>query len=224
MRRRLVLTTAVLTFALAPPAVAGTYTVTACMENPNEGAPGNGSWAGEAFDPFVTTSTSCPGAGIVTRLNLGAGNAWHGASARNSFTAPAGNRIIGITADMQFNATRGWYAGLLDGASWITCATNCSSLGQWVRHSYATNAPQLFAQVTCGASGGCPHYAQDGYFAMKNVRITVADDNAPSVAITGGSVTQPGWHAGDQTVQIAASDASGIVTTEVFVNGMFTTT
>jgi hypothetical protein len=53
---------------------------------------------------------------------------------------------------------------------------------------------------------------------MKNVTVTVADDIAPSVAITGGSVTQPGWHTGDQTLQVSASDSAGITYVNVFVN------
>ena len=222
MKRLLVLTTAVLTFVLAPPASAGTYTVTACQENPNDGATGNGSWAAELWDPFVTAYTACPGEGITTRMTTGSGNAWNGASARHTFTAPPGNRVIGITADFRVNATRGWYAGLVDSSpSWIWCGPSCSTWGQYVRHSVSTNTQQLFAQVTCGRPEGCPRTNPDGIFAMRNVTVTVADDNAPSVAITGGSVTQPGWHTGDQTLQVSASDPAGIKVVEVFVNQAF---
>jgi len=220
MKRLLILTTAVLTFALAPPASAATYTVTACQENPNDGATGNGSWIADMSDPFVTSYTSCPDEGIVTRMTTGPGNAWNGASSRHTFTAPPGNRIIGITADIKVNAIRGWYAGLVDSSpSWIWCGPSCTSFGQYLHYSLATNTQQLFAQVTCGRAEGCPRFAPDGVMAMKNVTVTIADDIAPSVAITGGSVTQPGWHTGDQTVEVSASDSAGIAMVRVAVNG-----
>jgi hypothetical protein len=222
MKRLLVLTTAVLTVSLAPPAGAGTYTVTACQGNPNDGATGNGSWVADMSDPFVSSYTACPGEGIVTRMSTGSGTAWNGASSRHTFTAPPGNRVIGIAADLKFNATRGWYAGFVDSSpSWIWCGPSCTSFGLYLHYSLGTNTQQLFAQVTCGRPEGCPRFASDGVLAMKNVTVTVADDIAPSVAITGGSVTQPGWHTGDQTVQFAASDSAGARFVRFYVNQAF---
>ena len=93
-----------------------------------------------------------------------------------TFTAPPGNRIIGITADFKFNSTRGWYAGFVDSSpAWIWCGGELLEPRpvDAVRR-FATNTQQLFAQVTCGSSSGCPRFNQDGDVAMKNMTVTVA--------------------------------------------------
>ncbi len=221
MKRQLVLATAVLMFSLAPPAGAGQYQVKACFGNAAQGPTVNGSWSADmAPDPFVTAYTACPGEGIVTRMLTGPGTAWQGASARHTFTAPPGTRIVSFNANLKFNSASGWYAGFVDSSpSWIWCGPSCTSFGQFFGTSFATNTEQLFAQVTCGRVGGCPRPFQDGMLVMKDITVTVQDDTLPSVAITGGSVTQAGWHSGEQTVQFAASDSAGIRSANVFVDG-----
>jgi len=221
MKRLLILTTAVLTFALAPPAYAGTYDVKACFQDSGAGYVGNSSWVADmAPDPFVRAYTACPGEGIVTRMVPGSGNAWNGASARHTFTAPPGNRVLKIHADLKFDSARGWYAGFVDSSpSWIWCGPSCTSFGQYWETSVQMNTQQLFAQVTCGRPEGCPRIAQDGEITMRNITVTVLDEVAPSVAVTGGSVTQPGWHTGDQTVEFSASDSAGVEFVHVYVNG-----
>ena len=125
MKRLLVLTTAALTLALAPPATAGEYKVKACFSDGNVGPTGNASWYVDSpFTPYVATYSSCPGEGIVTRMSGGSDTAPYGASARQTFAAPAGTRVKHIKAKIKINSERGWYAGIVDASwswtSWIT--------------------------------------------------------------------------------------------------------
>jgi hypothetical protein len=55
---------------------------------------------------------------------------------------------------------------------------------------------------------------------MRDVRVTLEDNDPPSVAINGGSITQPGWHTGNQDVGYTAWDASGIRSFELYVDGV----
>jgi hypothetical protein len=221
MKRLLALTTTALALALAPPASAGTYDVKACFTDPGGGPAVNASWVADTpFTPYVATYTACPGEGIVTRMSGGTGSAPYGASARHAFTAPPGTRIVHFRGNLRFDSARGWYAGFVDSSPrWVWCGAGCTSFGQYWGTDFATNTPQLFAQVTCGSGSGCPRASQDGIIAMRDVVVTVADDVAPGVAITGGSVTAPGWHSGNQHVQFSASDATGISAVEVIAGG-----
>jgi hypothetical protein len=222
MKRLLVLTTTTLTFALAPPASAGEYSVKACFSDPRLGPAGNGSWYVDSpYTPYVATYSSCPGEGIVTRMSGGSGSAPYGASARHTFAAPGGTRIKNVKAKIKVNAEYGWYAGVVDDTPrWIWCGNSCTSWGQYWDFSFGVNSPRVFAQVTCGNGSGCPRSAQYGIIAMQDVEVTVGDDVAPSVAITGGSVTAPGWHRGNQDVGISSSDSAGIRAAEAHVGGV----
>ena len=222
MRHLLALTTVVLTFVPASPAGAGEYTVRACFSDGRAGPTGNASWyADTPFTPYVATYSSCPGEGIVTRMSGAADTAPYGASARQTFVAPGGTRVKNIKAKIKINAERGWYAGIVDSTPrWIWCGGGCSSWGQYWDFSIGANSQQVFAQVTCGNGGGCPRSGQYGIVAMTDVEVTVGDDSPPGVAITGGSVTTPGWHRGDQSVQFSAWDSSGIKTIESHISGV----
>ncbi len=166
--------------------------------------------------------TACPpGEGIVTRMTGGTERAPYGASARHTFTAPPTTWVKNIRARIKINAEGGWYAGFVDSnPRWIWCGNNCTTWGQYVEGvSVDARSHQVFAQVTCGNGSGCPRTGQYGIIAMQDVEVTVGDDTPPGVSITGGSVTQPGWHRGDQTVQFSAGDGSGISTIQAHANG-----
>ena len=182
MKRLLALTAALLTFSSAPPASAGEYKVKACFSDPRLGPTGNASWfADTPFTPYVTTYTVCPGEGIVTRMSGGSGNAPYGAGARHAFTAPPGTRIKNVSANIKINAEHGWYAGFVDSTPrWIWCGNALQQLRVSTGpSSVAANTSRLFAQVTCGNGGGCPRAAQYGIVAMRDVEVTVEDNDAP---------------------------------------------
>jgi hypothetical protein len=194
MKRLLALAITATALAIPAPASAGTYDVVACT-----GPFGNGSWGTDAPTGWATAYTSCPGEGIVTRM-VGRGDyakAPYGVGARHIFTAPPTTAIVGFRANVRQNSAYGWYAGLVDSSPrWIWCGGACTTWGAYQPVNVGMSTPQLFAQVTCGNPSGCPTVALDGVMAMRDVVVTVRDDTAPSVSITGGSVTAAGWHRG----------------------------
>ncbi len=217
MKALLALTTAALTFALASPAVAGEYTVRACAPDA-----GNASWYVDVpYSQYVTSYTSCPGEGIVTRMSGGSGNAPYGASSRHTFVAPPGTWVKNIAAKIKVNAERGWYAGFVDWTPrWIWCGASCSSWDQYWDFNIGASTQQVFMQVTCGNGGGCPRSGQYGIVAMQDVKVTVGDNGLPGVDINGGSVTAGGWRRGDQDVHFATWDDSGLQTVHALVDGV----
>jgi hypothetical protein len=219
MKHLLVLTTAVLTFALAPPAFAGAYDVQACHIGAAYPLSGNNSWVPDLPSPYLANLVECPGSGITSKLHLGSDRVPYGTSTRFTFTAPAGTAISRFRGHVQVNAARGWYAGFVDASpQWIYCGAGCSTLGTYQYVDLAMETPRLFAHMTCGDFAGCPRFAQDGFLAMRNVTVTIVDYVPPEIAITGGSVSAPGWHTGDQTVAFAATDSAGVRYAEVLVN------
>ena len=211
MKHLLVLTTAVLTFALAPPASAGTYDVLACRSDQIDNRRGNNSWVPDSPSPAFDNVSLCPESGIVSRLRLASDRVPYGTSTRFSFTSPPGTRIFRYQGLIQLNAARGWHAGFVDATPrWIYCGANCSTLGQYIGVDLSVDSTQLFAQVTCGDLSGCPRFAQDGFLSMRQVAVSIADYVLPDVAITGGSVAASGWHVGDQTAALEARDSTGV--------------
>jgi hypothetical protein len=222
MTRLLVLTTAVLTFALAPPASAadpipGEYNVQACFEDRGIG---NGAWVAHApQSAYVTAYTSCPGEGIVTRMSGGSGNAPQWSGAEHMLTAPPGTRITRLWGDFRFHSQNGWAAGFIDDSDWVWCGTGCTSFGSYWNTNIWLDTPKIRAHVVCLNAGGCPRADQFGILAMKNVTVTIKDPTPPSVAITGGTVLEPRWQNGDQTIQVSATDATGLRALRLSIDG-----
>jgi hypothetical protein len=209
MKHLLVLTTAVLTFGLAPPASAGDYNVQACFDS--GGVAGNGAWTHYSSSGHVAAYSHCPGEGIVTRITGGPERAPKWATADSTFTAPPGTRITRLWGDFRINTGQGWYAGFVDDTdTWLWCSSSCSTWGTFQPINIWLDSSHVRAHVVCGAEGGCPRNALYGDLAMKNVTVTLNDPTPPTVAITGGSVTKFGWNTGDQTVEVAATDSTGI--------------
>ena len=214
MKRLLVLTTAALTFALAPPAMAGEYNVQACFSA--GGVAGNGAWVADSPpNNYVTAYTSCPGEGIVTRMSGGTGTApqWSGAS--HTLTAPPGTRITRLWGSFRFHSQNGWAAGIIDDVDWIWCGIGCTSFGSYWDTNIWLDTPRIRAHVICMDAGGCPRTSQFGILAMRDVTVTINDPTPPTVAITGGSAVRSGWLSGDQSVGVTASDSTGIRTVSV---------
>src|SRR5215208_4060014 len=215
MKRLLALTTAAPTAGLAPPAIAGTYQVRACGD-----AIGNGSWVPHVSNGYVTAYSSCPGEGIVTRMSGGSERAPNFSGAFQEFTAPPGTRITHLSGNFLFNSQNGWNLGFIDDSvRWAWCGGSCTSFGSYWTTNISLNTSWVRAHVVCFNGNGCPRSNQDGILAMRDVAVTIDDPTPPAVAITGGSVTSPGWRNGDQDVYLSASDATGIRAVRVFVDG-----
>ncbi|MEA2132201.1 MAG: hypothetical protein QOC68_110, partial [Solirubrobacteraceae bacterium] len=138
MIRRLALVAACLTLAviatasLAPAALAGQYTVTACFDTINH------SWQPYASNGAVTSYIDCPGGvsvngrlteGMVARNTGGPASAPAYSNAKVYFDAPAGARIVRVTGEINQTSTGGWEAGIRDEGMgrWLWCGSGCQS-------------------------------------------------------------------------------------------------
>lgn len=221
MRGRAALAIAIATIAIAPgTAGAGTYQVKACFNQPGVGWFGNEAWAAEPSNGFVISYAECPEAGMVSRMTGGPGNAPWGVRASHGIAAPPDTRIVGFSGQVMVNELRGWYAGLADAAKpvWVWCGTGrCSTWGTYVPVNIGLDTTLLHAQVVC--AGSCPRDKLDGIVAVRDAVVTIADNTQPTVEITGGLTSPSGWLRGDQQVQFAARDNTGIREVEIFVDG-----
>ncbi len=144
-------------------------------------------------------------------MSGGPGKAPYGATARFVFTPPPGTSVQRFRGSVEAFAWDGWHAGIVDSTPrWVWGGGPYTT---WENYNWVDIYPrtgQLFIQVTCGNTSGCPRNALLGYVYAKDLLVTVEDNVAPNVAITGGSVTRGGWRNGDQSVSFAGSDATGI--------------
>ncbi len=132
MKRRLVLTTAVLALSLAPPATAGEYEVRSC-----DGSYGNSAWQADVDNGYVTAYSSCPGEGIVTRSSGGAEYAPNLVDAYHQLNAPPGTRIVRLRGDFRFHSQNGWVIGFVDDTPrWAWCGRSCTSFGSYCVHRH----------------------------------------------------------------------------------------
>jgi len=216
MKRRFVLSTAVLALSLAPPAMAGEYEVRSC-----DGSYGNSAWQADVDNGYVTAYSSCPGEGIVTRSSGGAEYAPNLVDAYHQLNAPPGTRITRLRGDFRFHSQNGWVIGFVDDTPrWAWCGRSCTSFGSYTYTDIGgLNTSWIRANVVCFTSNGCPRSQQFGILAMRNVVVTISDPTAPGVAITGGSLAAPGWRRGNQDLQLSGSDASGVKQIDLFVDG-----
>ena len=210
-----------ITATLAAPATAsaGTYEVRACHGS----SIGNGSWGVEVTNEFASATAGCGAEGLVVSNTISSNRAPIYAGARLSMTAPPGTYIWNFRADVNQNAMHGWHAGLtVDNGSWIWCGPNCTSWGMFTPEDAYMETSVLRAQVICADSNGCPRPARNGLLAMRERgRDDRRDDNAPSVAITGGSIAADGWHRGDDRTSLyAATDSTGVRRMQRFVDGV----
>jgi hypothetical protein len=212
---------AIATIALLPgSAGAATYQVKACFNQPGAGWFGNEAWAPEPPNGFAISYSECPAAGMVSRMTGGSGNAPWGVRAGHGIAAPPDTRIVGFSGEVMVNELRGWYAGLADAEKpvWVWCGTGrCSTWGTYVPVDIDLDTTLLQAQVVC--AGFCPRDKLDGIVAVRDAVVTIADNTQPTVEITGGLASPSGWLRGDQQVQFAARDNTGIREVEILVDG-----
>jgi hypothetical protein len=220
-----ILTLAVAVLALLPPpAVAGTYDVTACF------GPENASWTAFKPGPGVVPYVSCPGGidaergvageGLYVRNVLGAGMASPGAAAGWHFDAPPGTTITGIAFDGRLLRNPGWHAGLQDAATerWLWCGTECStSANHWVHDEvHGLSTTRLATLVRC-VSAYCRRDRLQAFVGLRNVRVTLDDPAPPALGPLAG--VGDGWVGGRLEIAADASDASGLRAERIEVDG-----
>ena len=211
--------------ALPSEAGAGQYTVAACFSGINN------SWQPNRSNGSADAFVECPGGvSIGGRLTqgMGARNTGGGSSApayssaKLVFDAPPGARIVRLAGEINQSSTGGWQAGIRDeaGGRWLWCGTGCvSTFGLWTPFDIGgLSTSRVSALVICGQSA-CSRSALYGLAALRNVNVVIADDTPPNVTIAGGSLAAGGWRRGWQNVVVAASDAVGVRSTTVLVDG-----
>jgi hypothetical protein len=209
--------------ALPSSASAGTYVVKACFSN---GV--NNAWYSFRHTEFADAYFDCRGSsspgvgvepGLVARNTGGSGLAVLGAHARMTFDAPPGARIVYLSGGTKQYSAHGWQAGIHDDTAnrWLSC---CNTLSTWQAFHLNVSSHRIGALVFCADRNGCRRDALYGYSALRDVSVTIYDDNAPNVAITGGSLVASGWRSAVQEVTAAASDGVGIAQMAALIDGV----
>ena len=208
----------------AAPALAGEYPVYAC--EPTVGDV-NASWEAYSSDPALPVYTNCPPAGaldawnrgLVTRAAMVHGSVPANAHARLTFRAPAGAGLSRMTYDHAFCGGASFQAGLMNDAfQWLHwsppghCGTPVAS-----PHSISLGGTPAVHLMTWCATSRCTlsTNAPTAYAAMRSATVWVTDSTTPSIAVTGGSATSPGWKSGVVDLAFSASDNVGIQTGDV---------
>jgi hypothetical protein len=228
--------------AVAPAARAGTYEVTAC-DSDDEFA--WTSWAkttarNTAGDNIGVALASCPtgeqitgGIYVTTQYHPGdfsfararsafasARLAPGGGYAAWTFTAPAGTSVAAVEATASCRIPSGIVAGGFASSSPGVLTGTCPP-DRFDTVTYTPGAGSTFARIsvsciavsyTCGQN---PHH-----ISMQHVTVTVDDPVAPTVTVTGGSLTAAGVRSGTQSVTFNASDNAGIAESTLLVDGI----
>ena len=235
MRRREFLIATVVAFAGlagAPPAVAGTFEVSAC-----DAAPGfvNNSWRPVVSHPAMVVFSACPSADNP-RFGLGGrhrfatrGTAPRGAATRWLFEAPPQTAIVGVRANTLFEQLNPrWQVGLFTRSRLVSgCRggrlTGSICVGALSAADFVPLPPSdvLYSEVHC-VRGPCPlgtsrRPAARG--SMTFIRVTLADGTAPTLANVGGDLWTARWIGGTRQVTFDAADNTGIKEVRVSIDG-----
>jgi hypothetical protein len=203
-------------------AAAGTYNVTACHNDTV-----NRSWEGYRSNGYADAMVDCTprgtpptvDVGMVARNTGGPGKAPYYSHAGLSFYAPPGARIVRVSGQVRANSSGGWTSGLFDETSgqWSYC---CNTFMTWQPLDVpVASASRVSLRVFC-AQAECARDAIYGYASLRYVTVTVADDGAPRVAMSGGSLLAGKWQRGVRDVVVSASDPVGIRRVGVYVDGV----
>jgi len=102
------------------------------------------------------------------------------------------------------------------------CSTGAPGFGANAvsRYDLATNAIRL--GLECGTDNGqiagCDTPGPQGYFRLKAAVVTIRDDVAPKLEVT-GSLLDDGWHRADADVGYTASDNTGVRSARLVLDG-----
>ena len=198
------------------PAWAGTYTVTGTCS---------------AWTPFNTNAarvavfSNCPS--LNARNSLGDFSSPNGAAGGWVFQAPAGTTLQAGTLSGNLSGGPSWRSRLYSenasrNYSYVLqdCQASCPDSLRGYQTPEGAQV-RLVLIVKCVDSGGCPNSGSSprGIFELLKSSVVVADPSAPAAAIAGGSVTDGGWHGGQQTVSVNAGDNTGIRVVRALVDG-----
>jgi hypothetical protein len=216
----------------AGPAAAGEYPVYAC-----EPAFGdvNHSWTPEATNPRMAAYANCPvpwnesrvwNEGLVTRPSVLAPGAPPASVPFFAYSAlrlraPPGAGLARITYSHTFCGGASYQAGLIDDAGhWLHASSpgSCGTLlpSPWTLSLNGT--PSIALATTC-VKTTCPlDTKQTSWATMRSATVWISDSTPPSVSITGGSLTTPGWHRATQSVTVDAHDNVGVQHVDVYLD------
>lgn len=222
----LLISLGLLAFA-TPPAHGGTYTVAGC-----DGTGRVDGWVATASPGYGTSyGAGCPGnpgAGGLIARSVGRADrslAPQGSHGSWTFWAPAGTRVVGLAGDYYIaHTTYPWASGIRnpDNGQWLYCAAICPNIDrQWVPFWLGGLSLRGIAlSAVCVTAAGCRRDGTNGAEAhLSRMVVTLADDWAPGVAITGGSLTAAGWRRGVESLSYSAQDNTGIRTVRVLADG-----
>lgn len=224
-------------------AVAGTYQVPACFDAPHGET--FAFTAQNASPQTITTSTECPPApgatfsGLLVSTTLGAANSANGASASWSIAAPAGTTLSSLSVRRYFGKRdENWNVAVrkADGTALETCDFDPNTqlectVGSDVptdAENYVTydnlNTQSVSFGIVCQAgaftclSGSTQRQA---WIAVYAATATVSDPDPPSIGAPQGSLIAAAgsWHRGTEEATVPATDASGVKTASVIIDG-----
>jgi hypothetical protein len=214
MIARLAPTTLVLAawWAMATPAAAGEFTVAQCDAR-------NRDHADARFDrtdgAYYELSRGClkPADSSALKVDSRA-LAPTGAQGRIAWVAPAGLRVVGVSAEARLRADAGHRARLsyLDAAGEQAgrIATGRDEPGGFRRYKHrlgGSGRAGFAAQLICIASVSCGHSEQARTW-IRGLRLTLRDGAAPTVALS-GSLAGQGWLRGSHDLAVTAADLGG---------------
>ena len=217
----------------SPPALAGTFEVSAC-----DAAPGfaNNSWRPEVTHPGMHVYNACP-SGDNPRFGLGARPKVFrsrqavpaGAATRWFFEAPPSTAIVGIRANALFEQDNPrWQVGLLNSSGLLVgCRATRSTGGVCIdamsAGDYVPLPPSdvIYTEVQC-VFRPCPLGLAGRFWArgsMTFARVTIADGTVPTLAGVGGDLWTGDWIAGKRQVNFDAADNTGIKEVRTLIDG-----
>jgi hypothetical protein len=206
------------------PASAGEFTVAQCD-------PANPAFPDARFDrtdgAYYALSRDCGTGAQIPGLRVGnLAPAPNGAEGRISWTAPAGLRVIGISAEANLRSDGGHRARLsyLDGSGEPAgrIATGLDQPARFERYSdrlSGSGRAGFAAQLVCLSPSRCDRSSQARAW-IRNVHLNLLDGSPPSVS-PAGSLIDPGWLRGSRELAVALADSGGgLRDLKIAVNGV----
>lgn len=241
MTRRATVLAGLLALTLCPSSFAGTYEVRACADAPNAA---NHSWtASTSSEKHLEIGTACGQAdaygGLYVRDRLACevdcSYPVVGTSARWRFETAPGTQISALSYVRWLTKVDDddWEVALktLSGQVLETCsitypASTCEvgERGGARASVVVPPTPALEFGLLCKTNpyGQCTQGTtlHDVSAVIYGATVTLTDDGQPSVAVTGGSLFDPGYVGGSRGVLFDASDNVGIRSARLYVDGV----
>jgi hypothetical protein len=216
--------------AVASPAAARTYTVSACDAAP---AGAHGGWIASSTSRALRTQAVCPTRGHSDRglrvTVAGGAPRWVARGTRAEFrlSAPRGTALRRLVFAGRFTRrAAGWRVGIDTSQGFFAgCPSGpgACSPGRRATTPSLRNAAWVRLVAVCLLTRGCATHAGrapavDGHLTY--AAVTVGDDSGPVFDHVGGGATAPRWLRGTQLLTFQVRDASGIRATGASVGAM----